>query len=206
MSNKKKRVYDSTSRKEAASMTRNRILEAARALFEKEGFESSTIEKIATIATVSPPTIYALFQSKRGILRALMDEALPFQQFEALVEEGKKEISVSARLAITAKISRQLYDAERFQVDIFRGVSVLGPEFKELEQERENRRYGRQEETVKRLFKEKALKAQLTLKKARDILWVFTGRDIYRMLVIEQNWTSDEYENWLTNALINQLT
>lgn len=206
MSTNQKRVYNSASRKEAASLTRNRILDAARELFKKEGFESSTIEKVAKIAQVSAPTIYALFQSKRGILRALMDEALSPQQFEALVEEGKQERSVKARLAITAKISRQLYDAERSQVDIFRGASVLGPEFKELEQERENRRYGRQEETVGRLFKEKALKEGLTLKKARDILWAFTGRDIYRMLVIEQNWTSDDYEAWLTTTLINQLT
>lgn len=41
--------------------------------------------------------------------------------------------------------------------------------------------------------------------KARDILWALTGRDMYRMLVIEQGWSSDEYEKWLTQLLINTL-
>jgi hypothetical protein len=39
----------------------------------------------------------------------------------------------------------------------------------------------------------------------RDILWVFIGRDIYRMLVIEQGWTSEEYEKWLAELLVNTL-
>ena len=34
----------------------------------------------------------------------------------------------------------------------------------------------------------------LVMAKAHDILWAFTGRDMYRMLVIEQGWSSDEYE------------
>ena len=34
-------------------------------------------------------------------------------------------------------------------MDIFRGASLLAPEFKELEKEREKRRYKRQEERLK---------------------------------------------------------
>lgn len=134
-----------------------------------------------------------------------MDEALPTEQFNALVEQSKQEKSTKKRLMITAKIARQLYDSERTQIDIFQGASVLAPEFKEMQKEREQRRYLRQEEYVKTLMSEKALRKDLSLSQARDILWAFTGRDIYRMFVVERGWTSDDYEKWLAQLLINTL-
>lgn len=188
-----------------AEQTRNRILESARVLFQTEGFECVTIEKIAHTAEVSGPTIYALFQSKRGLLRALMEEALPSDQYKALMVEVTKDKSAKEHLMLAAKIARQLYDAEKAQMDIFQGVSVLAPEFKELENERERRRYERLEETIKKIAKEKSFIEDLTISKAHDILWAFTGRDLYRMLVVEQAWPSEEYENWLAQILIKTL-
>ena len=88
MSEVKKRPYNSTARNTQASQTRVRILNSARNLFESEGFEYVTIEKIAQGANVSIPTVYSLFQSKLGVLRALMDDALLPDQFKALVEEN----------------------------------------------------------------------------------------------------------------------
>ena len=205
MSNSKKRTYISESRCVQAAETRSRILASAKELFQTDGFEGVTIEKIAQAAAVSAPTIYALFQSKRGILRALMDEALPNSKREALVEKVTLEKSVKNRLKIAAQISREMYDAERAQLDIFRGASVLAPEFKELEKEREQRRYKRLEESVKTMENEKALAKGLSLSKAHDIFWALTGRDMYRMLVIEQGWTSDSYEQWLSDLLIKTL-
>ncbi|MDP1607728.1 MAG: TetR/AcrR family transcriptional regulator [Chlamydiales bacterium] len=201
----KKRPYKSATRNTQAAQTRGRILSSAKSFFESEGFEHVTIEKIAQAANVSMPTIYSLFQSKRGVLRALMDEALPADQFNALVEKSIQEKSPKERLCISAKIARQMYDAERAQMDILRGAAVLAPEFKELEKEKEMRRYNRQEVTIKAMVKENSLAKELSITKARDILWAFTGRDMYRMFVIEQGWTSDEYEKWLAGLLINSL-
>ncbi len=205
MSEIKKRPYRSTSRNNQAAETRGRILASAKKLFESDGFEFVTIEKIALAAEVSIPTIYSLFQSKRGVLRAIMDEALPIDQFDVLVEKSIQEKSPQGRLILSAKIARQMYDAEVAQMYLFQGAAVLAPEFKELEKEKEMRRYNRQEVTVKAMVKEKSLAKGLKSTKARDILWAFTGRDLYRMFVIEQGWTSDEYEKWLANLLINTL-
>ncbi|CDZ81843.1 mycofactocin system transcriptional regulator [Candidatus Rubidus massiliensis] len=205
MSNKEKRPYRSLARNAQAAQTRGRILVAAKNLFESEGFECVTIEKIAQSGDVSIPTVYSLFQSKRGVLRALMDEVLPADQFDALVEMSIQEKSPEIRLSISAKIARQMYDAEKVQMNLFRGAVVLAPEFKELEKEREMRRYSRQEVTIKAMVREKSLAKGLSEAKARDILWAFTGRDMYRMLVVEQGWASEEYEKWLAQLLINNL-
>jgi AcrR family transcriptional regulator len=205
MINKPKRIYNSQNRSIQAAHTKNRILSAAIDLFHQKGFEDVTIELLAQAAEVSAPTVYALFKSKRGILRALMDEALPTEQREALVNEINVKNTPEERLAIAAKIARQMYDAENAQMDIFRGASVLAPEFKKLEQEREQRRYKRQEESMKETAAMNCLKKGLSLTKARDILWAFTGRDLYRLFVIERGWSSDDYEKWLTQTLIDTL-
>ncbi len=205
MSKTKKRSYKSESRSAQAAQTKERILQAAKSIFESEGFENTTIEKIARTANVSIPTVYSLFQSKRGVLRALMDEVFPKDQFETLVEKSKEALSPEERLLYSAKIARQIYDAERAQMEVFRGASVLSPEFKELEKEREMRRYDRQKITIKAMSEENSLARGISVNKARDLLWVFTGRDIYRMLVIEQGWSSEEYEKWLGQLLVNTL-
>lgn len=200
-----KRTYNSESRMARAAQTKSRILEAAKKLFQAEGFECLTIEKLAKQADVSAPTIYALFQSKLGIVRAVMDEALPSEHREALVLKFVEEQSGKERLKISAKIARQMYDAERAQIDIFRGASVLAPELKDLEKDREERRYKRQEEGVMVMAKEKILVQGMSVTKARDILWAFTGRDMYRMFVVQRGWSSDEYEQWLAQLLIDTL-
>ena len=205
MTREKKRIYTSESRDAQAAQTKNRILNAAKELFQNEGFDRVTIGKLAQAAGVSMPTIYALFKSKRGILQSLIDEVLPPKQFEALVEESKQEKSPKKRLGVAAKMARQIYDAERELMDIMRSASGVSPELKELEQERERRRYERQGETVKTMMKEKSLDKGLSLEKARDIFWALTGRDMYRLLVVERGWKPDEYERWLAQLLVKSL-
>ncbi len=205
MSTPKKRTYTSAAREAQSRETRKRVLDSAKKLFETKGFDKVTIDEIAKEAKISSPSIYAIFQSKRGILLGLMDEALPTEQFEALVEKGKLEKSPRKRLEITAYLSRRLYDAEKNQIGFLRGISIVDPLFKEVELERERRRYHRQKETIETLAKEKVLSKKHTLSQARDIFWMFTGRDLYRMLVIERGWSSGIYEKWLADLLVKAL-
>src|SRR3990167_168487 len=180
-----KRTYNVNKRQAKAQETKSRILDSAKELFGSKGFEKSTIDDIAIRAEVSAPTIYALFQSKSGVLRAMIDSALPPKHYELIIQKLEMEKSVPKRLELAAKLSRQLYDAEKAQLGLFQDVSILNPELKKAEIEREQRRYKRQKESFEK-FKDKTLLGNLNTSKARDVLWAFTGRDIYRMLVIER--------------------
>lgn len=202
---KKKRIYHSNTRDARAFLTRSQILKAAKELFQTKGFDHVTISMLAATAKVAMPTIYALFKSKRGVLAALIDDVLPAEQFSSLVDSSMHEPCPKKRLSITAKLARQIYEAETEFMDILRGATVVAPEFKELEQQREQRRYERQGDYVKKLMQDGSLAKEWTLQKARDILWVLTGRDVYRMFVIERNWTPDEYEKWLGQVLVESL-
>jgi len=138
-----KRTYHSESRQAQSENTKTRILQAAKKLFESNGFETTTIEDLAKDAGVSSASIYALYKSKLGVLRHLIDEALPVDKREALVEKTKIEKSPTKSLELAAKIARQIYDAEKEQLLLMRGASVLDPTLRKLEREREVRRYER---------------------------------------------------------------
>ena len=49
------------------------------------------------------------------------------------------------------------------------------------------------------------LRAGLSMEEAIDIVWMLTSYDLYRRMVIERRWTSERYEAWLTQTLIQQL-
>ena len=79
-----KRAYDSSARKGASEATQRRILEVSRRLFSRGGIDGVTIAAIAGQADVAASTVYALFGSKAGILRALMLRALFNADYDAL--------------------------------------------------------------------------------------------------------------------------
>jgi len=200
-----KRAYNAKNRQKHAEQAQHRILLVAKTLFEKNGFEKVTIDAIAGAADVSAQTVYAKFKSKRGILMAIIDNALPVEQQNTLVTAVHKTNVATEKLKVAAKLSRQLYDAEQQQMDWLRGAAIIDPVFKQLEKEREERRYQRQWQTVSLMAKKGVFSKEISQTKARDILWTFTGRDLYRMLVVERGWSSDDYENWLADTLIKTL-
>ncbi len=77
---------------------RERIYLAARELFQKHGFESTTVEQIAEAADVAQATLFNHFQSKQALLQEMTGEV--FEHIEALVnEELSRPHPVQERLA-----------------------------------------------------------------------------------------------------------
>ncbi len=199
------RSYKSDLRKTQSQETKVRILESAKALFSKKGFDSVKIDQIAQKAKVSSSMVYTLFKSKRGLLQTLLDEALPPKRFEELVDKARSTSDPKNRFEMAAKMSREIYEAEKDIMELLSGASLISPELKKMEYEREERRYQRQLPGISELHKQGLLAKGITLKKARDILWTFTGRDLYRLLVLTRGWSADFYEKWLSDTLIKAL-
>jgi len=58
---------------------------------------------------------------------------------------------------------------------------------------------------VELLFKQRKQTKGLTLEEARRILWMYTSREVYRLLVHEAGWTPARYEEWLSDTLLRAL-
>lgn len=202
---KTRRRYDARLRLERASRARQRILDAAKELFTARGVERASIGDIALAAGVSAPTLYALFQSKTGILKAVVERSFFGARYTEIAKQADKANDPEAILRITASISRVILDTEREEIGLMRGVSALSPELKAIETELETIRFKLQEARAKLLVKSVPTARQLGLARVRDILWMYTGRDVYRMLVLERGWSSDEYESWLAETLVKAL-
>ena len=180
-------------------------MDGARALFSKRGIDRVTIAQIAAKAGVAVSTVYALFKSKEGILRALMESSLfgpRFREALALLDGINDPVEGIAR---TASIARAIYESESEEVGLLRGASGFSPALRRLEEEFETRRYEMQESRLRLLASRSLLKDGLTLAEARRIMWMYTSRDVYRMLVQEGEWTPARYEAWLSGTLVASL-
>jgi AcrR family transcriptional regulator len=62
-----------TKREQAPEEKRDEIVAAARALFVEEGFEATSMSRLATAAGVAPNTIYWYFKDKDEVLVAVLD-------------------------------------------------------------------------------------------------------------------------------------
>jgi AcrR family transcriptional regulator len=199
------RKYVSKKRDQAAEATRVRVLGAARTLFTREGIDSVTIARIAERARVSEPTVYALFQSKVGILRALFQGTLFGPTYREALRRLEPERDAVRMIALTAGIARSIYESESAGLGLLRGAAALSPELREMERELEAMRYQHQEERVRLLFTQSRARQGLTVETARRLLWMYTSRDVYRMLVHEGGWTPGQYESWLSATLLATL-
>jgi AcrR family transcriptional regulator len=205
MSSPAKRSYVSKLRSEAAAATRARVLQCAQALFARRGIDAVTIDAIATRARVSAPTVYALFKSKEGLLRALMEAALFGGQFRAAHARLDAISDPVQQIAASASIARAIYESERAELGLIRGASAFSPTLRKLEQHFEETRLSMQKARLERLYSEGKARKDLPFEKARRLLWMYTGRDVYRLLVEEGGWTPDEYEAWLSETLVQAL-
>ncbi len=201
----KKRPYKSLVRQRQADDTRRRIVEAARQLLQREGYAGMTIEAIAQQAEVSAQSVYAIFKSKTGILIALLDQSMFVLEYEEVVRQALGASDPETRLRLAAGVARQIRGAQSAAFDLLRGAGVVAPELAKLERQRERLRYEKEEGMIIFLRDAGRLRPGLNHKTARDIFWMLTGGDVYRMLVRERGWSPQKYQDWLADTLVLSL-
>jgi AcrR family transcriptional regulator len=205
MSKTQKRPYRSQQRADAAATSRTRVLDAARSLFAENGVDAVTIAEIADKGGVSASGIYANFKSKEGVLHALMEQALFGSRYRVAQQRLSQEADPARQLTSSARIARAVYEGESAEFGLIRGISALSPALKALEQTFEDLRFEMQEARILGLFAAGMARDGLSIDEARRVLWMYTSREIYRLLVQEAGWAPDRYEEWLSQTLADAL-
>jgi AcrR family transcriptional regulator len=201
----KKRPYKSFVRERHADDTRRRIVEATRRLLQHEGYAGMTIEAIAQRAEVSAQSVYAIFKSKTGILIALLDQSTFGAEYEEVVKQTLTASDPETRLRLAAGVARQIRSAQSAVFDLMRGAGVVAPELARLEQQRERLRYEKEKSMITFLRDSGKLRPGVSHQSARDIFWMLSGGDVYRMLVRERRWSPQKYQDWLADTLVHSL-
>jgi AcrR family transcriptional regulator len=204
-SKRSKRRYVAPLRSKSAEDTRRQILSAATALFGRKGIDKVTIADISSRAGVATSTVYAIYKSKDGLLRALLKRALFGREFESAQSVLHGVTDPVRLIALTSHVSRAIYESESNDLGLVRHASGFSPTLRRIEQEFEELRFEMQAERVRMLFAAGKAGTNLTIEEARRILWMYTSRDIYRMLVQDGGWTADRYQQWLSDRLVEAL-
>jgi AcrR family transcriptional regulator len=205
MSKRKRRSYGSPQRAKTAAINRVAVLDAARDLFSRHGVDKVAIAEIAARASLSTSMVYAVFKSKEGILRELMRASLfgpRYREAHTLLDGISDPVE---RVARTALVARAIYESESAELGGLRGLSAFSPALRQLEEEFEAARYEMQRDRLKALAACGKMKQGLAMEDARRILWMYTGREVYRMLVDVGGWSADKYQKWLAATLVRAL-
>ena len=88
---KRPRSHDGQGRQARTRLARAAVIRAARALFLERGYAGTTIETISDRSDVPPGTVYRLFSSKLGILKAMLDASIAGDD-EAVALEDRPHI------------------------------------------------------------------------------------------------------------------
>ena len=203
--------HDGKSGQARTRLARAAVVQAARTLFLERGYAGTTIEAISELSDVPPATVYRLFESKLGILKALLDvsiagddQAVALQdrpRVRALLADPDPVNQLSGFAGIACGIMARTEPVYRILVSAAgsdRDAAAL------LAEQTRHRQEG-QAQIARSLARSGVLRPKLRERDAADIIHALMSPEVYRLLVGDRGWTPGHYQHWLTGILIDQL-
>jgi AcrR family transcriptional regulator len=192
-------------------LARAAVVDAAQTLFLERGYGATTIEAISALSDVPPATVYRLFSSKRGILKALLDvsivgddEAVPLADrphVRSLLADPDPKHELAGLVGVTAQVNSRTAPIYRILVSAAASDSDAAALLDELTQQR----HQGQRLVARALARTHSLRPELRDRDAVDIIHALMSPEVYRLLVVDRGWRPERYERWLTEILIDQL-
>lgn len=177
------------------------ILNAARGAFAQRGFSGASMRFIAQEAGVSPQTIYAHFGSKSGLVMGLVDllddEADLAEMFDSPAESNDAE----GLLRVLATASRRVHQRCGDIVHILTSGAAIDSSVAATRAEGIKRNRAGVNVTLERV---RSAGGQV-VDRGGDIAAALMATEVVDSLVKDSGWSFDEYEEWLGNALVQNL-
>lgn len=121
-----KRAYRGVSAEQRSEERRQRLLEAALALFASQGYAKTPIETLCAAAGVTARHFYQHFPSREALLRALYDDIVEDLRLAVLAAVSQPDIPRHEQisLAVQALVMHYLEDSRRARVGVLEVVGV----------------------------------------------------------------------------------
>jgi AcrR family transcriptional regulator len=191
--------------------TKASVVEAARHLFEQRGYAATTIEAIGERSDTPQPTIYRLFGSKLGILKAVIDVSIVGDDEDLAmadrphVRELLAEVDAHQRLARFAALLRDLMARTAPVHRLLADAARSDPDAASLLAEIARQRQEGQRRIARSLARSGALREGLRERDAADVIHALASPEVYGLLVLDRRWSGERYERWMTDTLRQQL-
>jgi AcrR family transcriptional regulator len=175
------------------------------------GYAATTIEAISDLSDTPPATVYRLFSSKLGILRALLDvsavgddEAVAMgdrPRVRGLLEDPDPRNQVLGFAGLARDVMSRLAPVHRILVS----AAGSDPDAAALLVEHMRQREKGQGRIARSLARAGALRPKLRERDAADVIHALMSPEVYLLLVSDRRWSPERYEDWLGWTLIAQL-
>ncbi len=192
-------------------LARAAVIEAARELFLERGYGATTVEAVSHRADVPPATLYRLFSSKAGVLKALVDVAIVGDD-EPVPMADRSEVRAlaaepepGAQLAALVGIARQVNARVAPLYLVLVSAAGADPDAAALLAQLTRQRQAGQRRVARALARGGALRPGLRERDAADIVHALVSPELYRLLVLDRRWPPVRYEGWLVALLRDQL-
>ncbi|MDP9116611.1 MAG: TetR/AcrR family transcriptional regulator [Actinomycetota bacterium] len=198
-------------RESRARETRLRIIEAGVRLFLEQGYVTTTVQAIAAEAQVAPATIYQAFGTKQAILAAALDVTIAGDDSPlALLDRGwvdaaRCEQDLPRRLRLVVEGAARVAARTAPLKNVIRDAAATDVAARQLVREDHDRRHRTQEGLVDVLTETRPLRAGLDRRRAIDTFFALVNSATYDLLVVQQGWTTTEWQDWLIDILEQQL-
>jgi TetR/AcrR family transcriptional regulator, regulator of autoinduction and epiphytic fitness len=206
-----RRRYEGAARQARTRRTRAAVVEAARALFAERGFAATTIEAISERSDTPQATVYRLFSSKLGILKALLDVSiggddaavamLDRPQVRALLSDEDPEKQLAGFAALVSGVMARAGSVHRILADAARSDQEAASLLAEIARQR----HEGQRRIAASLAGSGALRPGLRERDAADIVHALASPEVYGLLVTDRGWSGERHEEWLRSILAEQL-
>jgi AcrR family transcriptional regulator len=208
---KSHRPYRSPVRQAQARATRQRVVQAANALFAERGYAATTIGAVATRAKVSVPTVESLFRTKSGLLKAAIDVAVAGddepeprlgREWARQVEKATDAETVLS--VVAAVLAPAQARSAGLVLSVFEGATS-GPELASLAARMTTQRAVMAAWLVERLSVLGALRDELDQDEATGTVFGLMEPALFDRLTRGLGWTLTHYEKWLARSLLHLL-
>jgi AcrR family transcriptional regulator len=196
-----------TRRAQKALVTRWRVLDAAEALFVRDGYAATTMTTIADRADVAVQTVYAVFGTKRAILSELLAVRVTGDHDATALKDRDEwrameaETDPSRQLGLLAAIATRIGERMGALYTVLAGAAASDPEIAEMHRLQQQRRHDDQRRVARSLARKDALRPGLSEERATDMMWAIANPAMHHSLVAGRRWSSGDYERWLADVL-----
>jgi AcrR family transcriptional regulator len=200
-----------TARQARTRRTRAAVVDAARDLFVERGYAATTIEAISERSDTPQATVYRLFSSKLGILKAVLDVSvagddeavamLERPEVRGILSNPDPNAQLARFAALVTEVMVRAGPVHRILVDAARSDQDAASLLAEVARQRQEG----QRRVARSLARSQALRDGLREREASDIVHALASPEVYGLLVAERGWSAERYERWLRAILADQL-
>ncbi|MEV4217085.1 helix-turn-helix domain-containing protein [Nonomuraea sp. NPDC049725] len=192
------------------AQTRARMLAAARELFVERGYTATSMQAIATRGGVAVQTLYFTFETKRAILKELLDVEVAGD--DAPVATLDRPWAAQALAAPPPELLHRLVEATADiharvapLLEVARSAAATDPEIAELWRTNITQRHTVLAVFTGALAAKNALRADLNALRAADMALAVLAPETYHLLTDHRGWSSHAWADWATQTLISTL-